>query len=327
MNKKLILMSLGLTLIGFSAQAELGVYDWTKEHLSEEPENSLSRSFININVDKEFNKEVSKAADLARMAYTRHYRAHKNLQDSSVPVFAHKPDGRKVHAGFVSFDRETRDQKSPVVHIALRGTEDWEDVLTDLSVWKKSVDFLGLSGQAHGGVVDRYKEIRYSLYNAIFDVLERENLSPENVQFNCVGHSLGGALATLALADLGNYYKKTGSEIKSNTFNAPRVFDDRAGGEFDARFTNAHRIWKEGDLVSAVSLGTTVIPGFTGFKHTGKSYALPGGWDPLENHFLKRTLEQIRDPEVVPVKQNHRGFWGTVNNYKNSLLSYVGWRK
>jgi hypothetical protein len=159
----------------------------------------------------------------------------------------------------------------------------------------------------------------------------------KNVKIRFTGHSLGGALATIATADFVNNLKHNNTEIsKENisltTFGSPRVFSPDAAGWFNKILSNnVTRYWRGNDPVSAVT------PGFLGFKHVGESHKLPSDftsqlfYNPM--NLLKGLLDEhktetyVRNIDKLP--EDHTSFWARQYQYVGSFfrkaVSFFSW--
>ena len=181
-----------------------------------------------------------------------------------------------------------------------------KDIKTDLKFLMGSADEIGIKnpGYAHSGFIQRYLRDRIDMVKALVEVIKTEELSaPLNIIVT--GHSLGGALATLAAFDIKRNLLKD-SNIELVTFNSPRVFNSHAAKEFEKRLgSDAYRLWRHYDPVSAVPTGRQ------GFKHVGKSLKLPAVsyLYPQENHSLKYTLEEINSNDAIQPSENHQGWF------------------
>ena len=139
------------------------------------------------------------------------------------------------------------DRESHVV-LAFRGTEPdvVADILTDLDVRK--VDDNG--GQAHAGFLAAYETIEMQ----ILDRLTSGNML-QGKDLWITGHSMGGAIATIAAYRLGC--------VMCVTFGSPRVGDRRWARAFNAKLVGkVFRVVNSVDLVSRV-------PSFLRFRHVG----------------------------------------------------------
>ena len=119
----------------------------------------------------------------------------------------------------------TGDRKKIV--IAFRGTEGkLEDWATNVQVFKETWTELNPLGEVHNGF--------YEALTSVWSDIEEEinTLRTENQSIWLTGHSLGGALATLAASTL----KFQGSRIDFNglyTFGQPRLADHRFSKTFN----------------------------------------------------------------------------------------------
>lgn len=100
-------------------------------------------------------------------------------------------------------------------------------------------------GQVHTGFLRLYDDLKGQVRRAV------NRLNPSLPCF-VAGHSLGGALATLASADLASNYPNVKDQLRLYTYGAPRV-GDRAFAEFlSAIAPNSYRVFNLSDMVSMV---------------------------------------------------------------------------
>jgi len=137
------------------------------------------------------------------------------------------------------------------VVVALRGTDEVLDWVTNLTV----AQIAGYGGCVHRGFCD-------SLDQAWNEILVRVTSLLDNDQTLWVaGHSLGGALATIAAARL----MREGLEpYVTCTFGSPRVFDPKAAAGYLPRL---YRFVNKGDAVPSVPPALT-LPWYR-YQHTG----------------------------------------------------------
>ena len=178
------------------------------------------------------------------------------------------------HAGTISLFRNITG--STEITIAFRGTEslaDWTEAnfnsVMGHSLEKNGEIFGNLSGRVHAGFLSRYQDCREDLLKQIRSLLENHGLESNNVTFNITGHSLGGALASIAAVDLRHALTIDKEHLKLTTFASPRVYNKKAAAAIDNLFgDNAVRVWMENDIVPAANLG------LIGYKHIGQSLKL-----------------------------------------------------
>lgn len=125
--------------------------------------------------------------------------------------------------------------------VCFRGTESMEDVLTDLKIYKKKFPLLSLNEcewpEVHAGFFEQFFSVCYKL----------EEVCNNSKKLIFCGHSLGGALATLAAAYFG--YKHVRKECSCITFGSPRVGDTLFAQYFDERVNVSLRYVNDNDPV------------------------------------------------------------------------------
>ena len=156
---------------------------------------------------------------------------------------------------------------------AFRGTElNLEDIKTDLDFVRTTTP----EGSVHSGFLEAYNSIKAKM-KIDYDILS----TGRNVIFT--GHSLGAALATLALSDLG---KESDSLF---TFGSPRVGGKDFAKAFNKKFKNIQRYRNDSDIVTREPMA------LLGFRHVGDCYYYDGAGRLSINPSLpKRLLNYVR---------------------------------
>ncbi|QKX16704.1 lipase family protein [Microbulbifer sp. YPW1] len=169
--------------------------------------------------------------------------------------------------------------------IAIKGTASLMDGLTDLNAGIKSAK---TGGMVHQGFL--------STFNSFVDQLPQ--FSPNVHTIHCVGHSLGGALATLTADWLKS---NSGKQVKLYTFGSPRV-----GLEYYAQKTerrlgagNIYRLYHQTDPVPMVP----TWPFFHVPDGGEGDFLLPSGLHlkPWEFHSMARYAKSTRGGDGKPV--------------------------
>lgn len=168
--------------------------------------------------------------------------------------------------------------------VAFRGTSDFGDVLVDISATPRDC---GELGKVHDGFSRAYDSVR----EALRAVLARGcRGSAEGWEILFTGHSLGGALATLASLDVarlgagddpseGGPSPLDGADIAAVTFGAPRVGNAQLCATYDAWVPRCWRVYSCSDIIPTVP-PTTLF----GFTHAGIAVEL----DPDANRLTIR---------------------------------------
>ena len=199
--------------------------------------------------------------------------------DENSPYFGYFGDN---FAG--SVDIISQGEEEGTLYIAFRGTYSKDDAWIDSDFNKLECDFLG-GKCVHRGFLNRYLKLKKDM-NALIEEKVRQYKDKTNKNIKKIvvtGHSLGGALSTLAALDLQQNQKiflednskEKKIPVKLITFCSPRVLSFEA---YDYVIKNnilpqstengAIRIYRYGDVVASVPLGSM------GYKHFGEVFCI-----------------------------------------------------
>ena len=155
-----------------------------------------------------------------------------------------------------------------------QGTTSMQDWKIDLQIFRTRVPYLN-NNLVHCGFIKSYESIRDRVHEEI-DNLRKNNFVSE---FVCTGHSLFGAIATVAALDLKLKYNLP---VKCVTFGSPRVGSSNFALTFNKTIDKSYRCVRLKDPVAFTPFGPR-------FKHV--SGAL---------HFAKKFLN-LKVPVYNPV--------------------------
>jgi len=152
--------------------------------------------------------------------------------------------------GFVGYNAAHNE-----IVVSFRGTEptsltNW---ISDLSFAKTDLEFSGVSGaHVHQGFYDAYNAVSQDVLNAV-QALQSQYPSA-SVYFT--GHSLGGAIATLATLDAAVSWGVSSDQLGHFTFGSPRVGDSTFASAFTEYVgaNNHYRVVNDDDLVPHVPM-------------------------------------------------------------------------
>jgi len=184
--------------------------------------------------------------------------------------------------------------------LAFRGTEPqkWEDVQADIRAYKTSVS----EGKVHAGFLEAYKEVANEIETSLIDS------NQDKWPLYITGHSLGGALATVATRELETA-EAIGDQIAAcYTFGSPRVGNRKYE---DTIKVPVYRVVHSTDIV-------TLVPNI-GYTHTGDPRFISRGGELYRKiPFFRRGWEMLI--AILPF------FWGRwischdMSTYRDKLL-------
>lgn len=175
--------------------------------------------------------------------------------------------------------------------IAIKGTSSWADAETDLKTLPTSLD----GHMVHRGFVQTFRSFEHHIDRYL------DWHSPSRIHL--VGHSLGGALATLTAYHIAKRDSAKTCQIKLYTFGAPRVGFTSFNQEVDKLIgkQNIYRVYHDADLVSMVPMFPFLhIPSsdfFDGYKLDWTS-----GLVSVQAHFMDNYIATIRNAEWGNIK-------------------------
>lgn len=250
----------------------------------------------------EFNLETAKLLiDFAIKSYKDE--EELNLEESGFILVKYIDNQDSDTQGFIAKD-ENR------IIISFRGTSSLHDAWTDVQISKLIFPSLKLlrrifsirsifKSKAHEGFFNSYSSVRDELLEII-----KDQLKEKDYHIYLTGHSLGGALATLAALDL---QKETTAKISNYTFGAPKVGNKRFVKYYNKKVKDTFRVVNDEDPIPS-------IPGFS-FKHVKNSALIDD-----------RTTIRINPGIIERMEKGLEGLWNTIsmqavkehssNNYK-----------
>lgn len=297
---------------------------------------NLNKIYKKINIDEEFNRllmrQLKKACDYSEHVYkfeksdsykyvsgrgyiklekTNEDKENESNQAAKInedsPYFGYFGDN---FAGSVDIIPQGED--AGTVYLAFRGTYSKNDARIDSDISKLECSFLG-DKCVHRGFLNRYLELQEEmkdLLNKKIDLYKIET-GKEIKKIVVTGHSLGGALSTLAALELQQIYKKT--PVKLITFCSPRVLSFEAydyvvkknilqqNGE-----NGAIRIYRHGDVVASIPFGSM------GFKHFGETFCITNAPSGFESDGEKTIYSKIKS-------------YFSVDDWKKWAQSFIGY--
>lgn len=183
---------------------------------------------LEVDRNVHYLKNALTLARLAQLAYTD---APGSIRDKLKPTFSRVTHLRKGGAqGFVCANDDN-------IVVAFRGTDEPIDWISDVQYRQVR----GYGGHVHRGFADQMAGIEERMLAAVKKYRDAKQA------VWVTGHSLGGALATLAAKMLGRRYRK--EPFMTNTFGSPRVLNPTAA---EALKQTIYRFVNDQDIVPHV---------------------------------------------------------------------------
>ena len=177
--------------------------------------------------------------------------------------------------------------------IIFRGTESMRDVLTDLNIIQVDMNLENFYDETppevHWGFYNQFKELKPDLDKIINDYKSDD----ENKEIVFAGHSLGGALATIASVNYS--YNNPNLSVNCITYGSPRVGDQQFADIFNKNVKNSFRFVNDNDPIPC-------IPTSWRFRHV-------------------KGCQWLYQDQVM----NEIKVWRGWRFFKNYLLSFVGY--
>ena len=154
-----------------------------------------------------------------------------------------------------------RDSQMYVCHydnhlvVVFRGTESTRDVLTDLNAIRVGMPLPNMPESkyplVHWGFLNQFNELRPELDPIIEKYVKKMNdIKMEEIDIIFTGHSLGGALATIASLNYASIYPNI--NVSCVTFGSPRVGDAVFRNYFSENIVNSCRFVNDNDPIPCI---------------------------------------------------------------------------
>ncbi|OJH30963.1 E3 ubiquitin-protein ligase SlrP [Wolbachia endosymbiont of Armadillidium vulgare] len=174
--------------------------------------------------------------------------------------------------------------KGEEVTIAYHGTRDLNDVKEDLRASLAKLSFLPEDHYVHSGFYFLFKRSWPSIHKVLQGYANDQGLAIKDLKINVTGHSMGGALASIAALCLNK--TENAEDVHVATFGSPRVFYNGAAKVYnDCLGNKTTRVACQSDPVPCLPHGNAGMH----YKHVGKPLKLETGkaLEYLEPHYHK----------------------------------------
>lgn len=162
------------------------------------------------------------------------------------------PDQRREE-GLIFLHEDDNDTQAYVrrqgndIIVAFRGTESIRDMCVDTKISRVQLDFFPSGAYVHRGFSLQYRSLRDKVLEQVGALSqEEEQGKPSRLVFT--GHSLGGALATIAALDAG--LQDLADEVVCVTYGSPRVGNSAFAKLFNRIVDISYRFVQGSDVVA-----------------------------------------------------------------------------
>ncbi len=148
-------------------------------------------------------------------------------------------------------------QESGETVIAFRGTEGIKEWVLDANFGTKPCPFLASAGQTEDGFTDMYESVAIGVAAgspSLVESLANLRWKQEVETVTICGHSLGGALATLATLDIAVNAPEPYHNVTCFTYASPRTGDAQFAEKYDQLVADTFRIANDLDVVPRLPL-------------------------------------------------------------------------
>jgi len=203
-------------------------------------------------------KKYAISAILAKFAYSDPdsisdlwFKMRDSKRDSLMNVFRGVKDVPEFYSSKETGAQAFSIIKNGILYIVFRGTESSQDVVINLDIARVPLLPNNKYILVHQGFLKQFNSLKDDIVKKIKNTFLNIN------EIICIGHSLGGALATLAAGYLGCLYKND-HEIICHTFGSPRVGNKHFMRWFQENVKSSEnaRIINHADPVSQIPLSS-----------------------------------------------------------------------
>lgn len=192
------------------------------------------------------------------------------LQDRVRQIFS-KKNRIKVYSGILLTSKENN-------VLVFRGTQTQAEWLKNLNANQQQ--YISPTGKAIGEVHEGFFQLTNELTPSLNEVVKQ--LDP-TIPFYITGHSLGGAVATLAALEIAQNVPQLKKQLQLYTYASPRVYSPTLARIHSQLIPNSYRIVNLGDtvpLVPPVTIGNSYV-------HIGQEWSFLAQFgDVLLNHVV-----------------------------------------
>lgn len=216
------------------------------------------------------------------------------------------------NTGYIAIDAMNK-----IIVLAIRGSvsktnwhADWDMIRTATSFCHEC--------HVHRGFYHSWEEIKI----AVLKNMEKAVSIHPDYRIAIVGHSLGGAVATLAAADLRRIDDHFRNQTELYTFGSPRIGNKEAAAWFSGQSRFSWRITHDNDIVPRLP------PRAFGYHHTEPEYWLPEDGNNPKSEDIQWAYREDdswgNEGQIWPSRKAHRHYFGDIGKCSGDSDDRVG---
>ncbi|KAL8754080.1 MAG: hypothetical protein Q9184_005230 [Pyrenodesmia sp. 2 TL-2023] len=198
------------------------------------------------------------------------------------------------------------DDANKIIVLAIRGSISKQNWQADWDMFRTDIDFCD-GCRVHRGFKNSWGEIK----TAVVDNMRKATELHPDYRIVVTGHSLGGAVATLAAGDLRRVDDHFRAATELYTFGSPRVSNDDAATWLSEQSHLSWRITYQDDLVPRLP------PRLLGYHHTLPEYWISSHGDNPTAGDIQWAAREDRswgnEGELIPKRSAHRHYFGDIS--------------
>lgn len=214
--------------------------------------------------------------------------------------------------GYIGIDDTNR-----VIVLAIRGSVSDQNWQADYDMIRTKINFCH-DCHVHRGFKNSWGEIK----DAVMGNMKKAVARHPHYRIIVTGHSLGGAVATLAAAELRRIDDHFLAATELYTFGSPRLANKEAARWLTGQSHLSWRITNEDDVVPRLP------PRFLGYHHVLPEYWIPRNGDDPDNEEIEWASREDsswgNEGELTPKRASHSHYFGPIGACKGGSGDRIG---
>ncbi|KAI4189984.1 MAG: hypothetical protein L6R41_001092 [Letrouitia leprolyta] len=195
------------------------------------------------------------------------------------------------------------DDTNKIVVLAIRGSVSKQNWRADWDMIRVKINFCH-DCHVHRGFKHSWEEVK----DAVMSNMKKAVALHPDYRIIITGHSLGGAIATLAAAEIRRIDDHFLTATELYTFGSPRLANQEAARWLSGQSRLSWRITNENDIVPRLP------PRLTGYHHVLPEYWIPRNGDNPDNREIEWASREDsswgNEGQIIPKRSSHSHYFG-----------------